>query len=224
MSRSDARRYARPAVRRPIGRVGLQVSDSAYGRAEVPNEATPARQIRLPEPIAQRNFVREILQRLGTADVVKRRLERSNAFASIAAASPIATWSLNWPLPFVDVGADRRVERQLHLVDRHCRARAPPSDRRTPASCRPSPEHTGDEVDVDRKVERPREVVGAGDLRDRCARPLISSRSSKFSTPRFRRVRPSPSRELRPVSVPGLHERISCAGQGETAVRRSTSD
>jgi hypothetical protein len=26
------------------------------------------------------------------------------------------------------------------------------------------------------------------------------------------------------VSVPGLHERISCAGQGETAVRRSTSD
>ena len=76
----------------------------------------------------------------------------------------------------------------------------------------------------DRAMANDRPISG-----DRCARPFSSRmRSSKFSTPRLRRVTPSLriAASFASVSVPGSHSNVisSASVQGETAVNRWTSD
>ena len=74
-------------------------------------------------------------------------------------------------------------------------------------------EHAGDQVDVDlREAERrARTGTPAPISGERCARPLISRmRSSKFSTPRLRRVTPiwRIAASFVSVSVPGSHSNV----------------
>ena len=183
-----------------------------------PNEATPRPTMSAPCQRRSRytNFVRRILDHgvrrrhrvagasnAANASSTQRRLVDQFATSPSTIASPVRS----------DL-ADRRVERQLHLVDGHAvgRHRDRLLDARAPVRVGLA-EHAGDEVDVDlRKVRATR--ANAYDLPisgERCARPLISRmRSSKFSTPRLSRVTPISrmAASFASVSVPGSHSKV----------------
>ncbi len=126
-----------------------------------------AHQIRaLPQPVA----VEELRGRLvldggvGAADVIAGGLERFKRFLHPAPLGRPARPRLVEAVGALQqVAADRRVERQLHLVDGDAVGleRQRLVDAVAPVLVGLA-QHPGDEVDVDlREVERPRELVGA---------------------------------------------------------------
>jgi hypothetical protein len=79
----------------------------------------------------------------------------------------VATWSANWPEPFQDVGTDRRVVGQFHLIDGHAvRIQFQRALDVEPPVGVGFPQHARNQVDVDlRKANRAGVGIGAGDFR-----------------------------------------------------------
>ena len=131
----------------------------------------------LPQPVAvdERRRGRVLHGRVGAADGVARAFERVECLAHPAPPRlPTGDAMLELAAPLQQVGADRRVVRQLHLVDGHA---VRGEIERPPHAVVPVvvglAEHAGDQVDVDlREAKRARVRVGAVDL-GRAVRPPV---------------------------------------------------